>query len=249
MSKDRWTIPEANLRRGSLDLNDFPYLKRLEGLQRGYPALWFLLGRLRNSGDEGRRLINARYLEDFNRAPGRCAMLTFHDDSVESEMFNTAEGLQARLQGSTSTRGSGRRRLFVLEDMEPKFVDVLGQQLSVDPLVFSEQMNTWNSTSSKSVPHRALPSLTSPERSFVMRYYEIRTLDNAHAVDILQNQMTYAVNRRKYERWRDVDLPNVEPDKRHAFVRRCASFWTSQVGDDDEWDGSLQITFFENERR
>ena len=36
-----------------------------------------------------------------------------------------------------------RRRLFILEDLEPKFVDRLGEHLDVDPLIFSSQMNTW----------------------------------------------------------------------------------------------------------
>src|SRR5436309_2877365 len=42
--------------------------------------------------------------------------------------------------------------------------------------------------------------------------------------------MTVAVNRRKYERWRDIDVPRLDhqDDDRHAFIRRCASFWTSQ---------------------
>lgn len=98
----------------------------------------------------------------------------------------------------------------------------------------------WNFSDSGSVPHRDLPSLRSPERMFTLRYYELRTLDDEDSIRTDKNQMTHAVNRRKIERWRDVDLPSIEPDKRHAFIRRCASFHVSpKAGTNDStgWDG------------
>lgn len=128
--------------------------------------------------------------------------------------------------------------------MEPDYVDALGHHLGVDPLVFSEQMNTWNFTDSWSIPHRGLPSMSIPGQSFTLRYYELRTLFDSKSVDISSLQMTFAINRRRYERWRDIDIPSSGvPDRRHAFVRRCASFWTSQdmtpsrSGNQLGWDG------------
>lgn len=86
--------------------------------------------------------------------------------------------------------------------------------------------------------------MSNPGESFTLRYYELRTLFDSKSVDILSLQMSFAINRRKYERWRDIDIPSVgTPDRRHAFVRRCASFWTSQditeskSGEDLGWDG------------
>lgn len=108
-------------------------------------------------------------------------------------------------------------------------MDALGHHLGVDPLIFSEQTNTWNFTDSWSIPHRGLPSMSVPEQSFTLRYYELRTLFDPESVGTLSSQVTFAVNKRRYERWEDIDLPLAgEPDRRHAFVRRCASFWTSQ---------------------
>jgi hypothetical protein len=116
----------------------------------------------------------------------------------------------------------------------------------VDPLVFSEQMNTWNFTDSWSIPHRGLPSMSIPGQSFTLRYYELRTLLDPKSVDVLSLQTPLAVNRRRYERWRDIDIPSLgKPDRRHAFVRRCASFWTSQnslpdgTPDGLGWDGEF----------
>ena len=88
-----------------------------------------------------------------------------------------------------------------------------------------------------------------PGQSFTLRYYELRTLLCAKSVNVLKLQTSFAVNRRRYERWRDIDVPSSgTPDRRHAFVRRCASFWTSQSSpsdgeaNDEGWDGKASET-------
>jgi hypothetical protein len=158
--------------------------------------------------------------------------------SMKASKVPTRCGLPA-----TQSRKEKRRRLFILEDIEPDYVDALGHHLGVDPMVFSEQMNTWNFTDSWSIPFRGLPSMSVPGHSFTLRYYELRTLFDPASVEVLSMQFSFAINRRRYERWRDIDVPSLgKPDRRHAFVRRCASFWTSQdvpTDEDDEvgWDG------------
>jgi hypothetical protein len=185
----------------------------------------------------------------------------FGDDQVSllpgyEAGFVTPERLEEYLTDKSAEQSRNvdkQRRLFILEDMEPAYVEVLGHHLGVDPLVFSEQMNTWNYNDSWSVGARGLPSLITPEQSFTLRYYELRTLKKPQSIDALTLQMTFAVNRRRYERWRDVDVPSAgKPDRRHGFVRRAASFWTSQqpapVGESDAdrtareslgWDGTF----------
>lgn len=165
-------------------------------------------------------------------------MLQFEDDEVSiptehKDGFASPEALRRYMQENPAneSRRHNKRRLFILEDLESDYVDALGAHLGVDPLVFCEQMNTWNFTDSRSIPYRGLPSMTDPSRSFTLRYYEFRTLEDPMSVGSLSIQMTFAVNRRKYEKWRDIDLPsfgNSESDHRHGFIRRCASFWTSQ---------------------
>lgn len=76
-----------------------------------------------------------------------------------------------------------------------------------------------------------------PAEAFTMRYYEFRQLTQRHSIKTMMNQMTFAVNRRRYERWRDVDTESFETKWRHAFVRRCASFWSNQRDGDVGWDG------------
>jgi hypothetical protein len=226
-----------------------PYLQCLESLQNAFPALKSFLGKLGNESEPGREAVKTHYRKEHQRVPGRCVCLNFEDDKVslvKESGFESPAALRTYLENNpaTQSRANKQRRLFILEDMEPDYVDALGHHLGVDPLVFSEQMNTWNFTDSWSIPYRGLPSMSVPGQSFTLRYYELRTLFEPKSVDVLSLQMSFAINRRRYERWRDVDVPSAgKPDRRHGFVRRCASFWTSQnpmqTGDNDElgWDG------------
>jgi len=222
-----------------------PYLHRLQGLVHAFPALQSFLKKIHNE-DFGRKLVRDYYAVHHKRAPGRCYGLRFEESKVSALLpgsgsdygqqragglgFGSPQRLREYLtkHPAETSRRAGEKRLFILEDLEPDYVDALGEHLGIDPMVFSEQMNTWNFTTSSSIAYRGLPSMSSPKRSFTLRYYDIRTLRDPKSVDALTFQMTFAVNRRRYERWRDVDLPLAQTDSRQAFVRRCASFWTSQ---------------------
>lgn len=132
----------------SLDLQEFPYLQKLERLQASFPALKSALDKLRNSGDVGRQMVAARYSRNAisEGVPGRCAVLTFSPESVHLEgIFESPDLLDQYLSDNPVEKDGckSRRRLFILEDLEPRFVDRLGEHLDVDPLVFSSQMNTW----------------------------------------------------------------------------------------------------------
>jgi hypothetical protein len=238
-----------------------PYFQRVRSLEHAFPAFKSFLGKIKNV-DAGRQRVEDFYKRHHNRTPGRCYGLHFEGDKVshlegDPNGFASPEALSQYLRNhpAKASREMDQRRLFILEDMDLHYVDTLGELLGVDPLVFSEQMNTWNFTDSGSIPYRGLPSVSLPSQSFTLRYYEIRTLGNPKSVDELTFQMTFAVNRRKYERWRDIDVSMFEhqDDDRHAFIRRCASFWTSQEPTESErtnqgWDGGFSLPFFESPR-
>jgi hypothetical protein len=226
-----------------------PYLKCLETLENAFPALKTFLEKLANEEEPGRQVVRTHYQTNYGQVPGRCYCLEFTHDGVsvlQKGGFSSPAALRAYLEKNpaTQSRADKHRRLFILEDMEPDYVDALGHHLGVDPLVFSEQMNTWNFTDSWSIPYRGLPSMSVPGHAFTLRYYELRTLFDPKSVHTLSLQSSFAINRRKYERWRDIDTPSLgKPDRRHAFVRRCASFWTSQdptqvESGDGGWDGT-----------
>jgi hypothetical protein len=228
------------------------YLERLGSIHDAFPALKPFLEKLLNEEEPGRKAVREHYQTMHGRVPGRCYCLNFHDSSVsvvdEAETKSpTALRNYLKTHPAAESRANNHRRLFILEDMEPDYVDALGHHLGVDPLVFSEQMNTWNFTDSWSIPHRGLPSMSVPGQSFTLRYYELRTLFDPESINVLSWQMSFAVNRRRYERWRDIDVPSAgKPDRRHAFVRRSASFWTSQDptqngGAGMGWDGQSHL--------
>ena len=185
-----------------------------------------------------RRLFGSR---NNGRLPGRCAILTFEDDHVESKEFLDPRQVTEFLE--TSAALENQCRLWILEDLQPDWINVLGGQMGVDPQVFSEQSNAWNYTDSDSIPTRTLPSLIDPERGFTLRYFEIRRLHDAHDITHLGDHKTFAINWRRFERWRAIDPPSLEPLHRpqHGFVRRCASFWTNQRPGQAGWDGKCCI--------
>jgi hypothetical protein len=128
------------------------YLKRVKKLAPAFPALRSFLNKIKNH-DQGQKILYDEFEKQHPERPipGRCTLLSFKHESVEAEKFFTLFDLEAKL---TSERDPDVCRLWILEDLEQLWVDVLGSHLGVDPLVFSEQMNTWNFTDSVSVPTR-----------------------------------------------------------------------------------------------
>ena len=154
-----------------------PYLTSLFKLQTSYPVLKPFLRKLGNKNDEGRKVVKKHFEEVHKRTPGRCVCLVFNEKTVTplsgyESGFSSAPKLEEYLTAedglAKQSRKKGVRRLFILEDMEPEFVEILGYHLGVDPLVFSEQMNTLNYADSWSIQNRGLPSMHVPTRSFTL---------------------------------------------------------------------------------
>jgi hypothetical protein len=120
------------------------YLQGLLELSIGYPAI---SGFLKRTGDsEPRKVVREEFKKRHRSLPGRCGLLTFHETSVEHHFFTTPAELAAYFDEHISEGGPRPCHLWVLEDLELAWVDVLGGRLGVDPLVFSEQTNTFNFT-------------------------------------------------------------------------------------------------------
>jgi hypothetical protein len=215
-------------------MRDWPggrYLSRIQILKDAYPGLIQLLNKLPLPTDRGRQAIDSTYQNLCSRSPVRCAVLEFDNGCVHHQKFGTVNDLQLHFESiKNQPIKTTACRLYILEDLEPEFVETLGENLGIDPHVFAEQMNTWNCTDVESVGHRALPSLMQPKKAFTLRYYEFRKLGPKRTDEssIFCNQMTFAVNRRYYEPWLTIDCPSMPNEGPVAFVRRCASFWTSQ---------------------
>lgn len=211
-----------------------PYFSRVKSLKDAYPALIQLLDKLDEFSDHGRQLVDEIYHNNFGNSPGRCAVLEFNNADVVEKQFDRPEHLRRHFQTiNGDNQSTDTCRLYILEDLHPEFMELLGDNLGVDPHVFAEQTNTWYFTDFESIGHRQLPSLVRPEKSFTLRYRELRKphLDYKDDLSPLSNQMTFAINRRWYEPWLVVESPSMPAKGSVSAVRRCASFWTSQEQD------------------
>lgn len=216
-----------------------------------YPALAGLLSRIQKLSDSrAQRLVRERTRKYIGQLPGRCALLIFQEDHVEAKHFDSPQTLAAYMEatrledGKRSNDNSCHHRLWILEDLEPEWVNVLGSWLNVDPLVFNEQMNTFNFVDSQTIQTRPVPSMARPATSFTLRYFEVRHLKPPLRIHTTTNQMTFAINSRRIERWRDVDTPSFKQKWQHSFIRRCASFWTNQSrrNPSSGWDGKSMLS-------
>lgn len=226
-------------------LNQYPFLARADKLKFSFPSLGTSIRRITKTNDSGRRLLNDVSIDQHGnfRPPGRCCVLEFRDSAmgahVEDVMLQDISSLAnylelySPLQGK-AIQGDCSHRLYILEDLSPEYVDLLGAHLRVDPLVISTHMNTWRNLDAKTAAQRTLPSLRSPRDMFTVRYPELRVYDRS----LEGTRWTFAVNRRKIESWFQIPGGTIGLKGEVSITRHCASYWvdnTRQRG--GAWNG------------
>ncbi|KAJ9611254.1 hypothetical protein H2200_004437 [Cladophialophora chaetospira] len=161
------------------------YLDKVKSLQEAYPALIQLVDKIAQFDDHQSRTVKSTYSNEYDVSPGRCAVLEFKAGGVHHEDLPLASDLRHYFKThETSVLNADACRLFILEDLEAEFIELLGDKLGVDPLVFAEQTNAWYFTDIVSVGHRQLPSLIKPQKSFTLRYHEIRKPLSEHKKEL-----------------------------------------------------------------
>ncbi|XTI91803.1 hypothetical protein V2W45_1248686 [Cenococcum geophilum] len=218
-----------------IDPNEYPYLSQVDKLKFSYPALGVLAHRLLNKKEEGRQIVDRYGVDQNGNPPGRCCALEFRtsttDAWVRKEYLNDEASLRKYLEKHSPIAGDPvdddcKHRLYILEDLAPEYVDLLGKHLHIDPLVFASQINSWRFLNTGTVGQRTLPSLNNPWKSFSVRYPELRSFR-----EILNDwRWTFAINRRKIDPWFPVEGGRVNMTDEVALVRRCASFWVDNPG-------------------
>jgi hypothetical protein len=226
-----------------IDPIQYPYLSQVDKLKFSYPALGVLVYRLLNKNEEGRQIVDRCSVGQSGNPPGRCCVLEFRTSAEGSRVhkvyLNSEADLQKYLEKHSLIDGDPhhdgcKHRLYILEDLAPEYVELLGKHLHVDPLVFASQANTWRFLNTSSVGQRTLPSLNNPAKSFSVRYPELRSFP-----DVLDDwRWTFAVNRRKIDPWFPIGGGRVNMPDQVALVRRCASFWVDNPQpNSDGWNG------------
>jgi hypothetical protein len=150
-----------------------------------------------------------------------------------------AEEREANLQAKDSSSKVGPEtsptgRIYIMEDLAPDYVAVLGDHFHMDPKFFMNQERTTifglSHQGSQQTP--CLPSLVDPEKLFLMKYYELRDF---HMID--RFNMWCARTSRNISTTRSTrpDLQNLQFEPIGIIRRRC-SFW-SQVWRNKNWVG------------
>jgi hypothetical protein len=170
--------------------------------------------------------------------PVCAAVLEFRDDEVRKINFDDKDGesgyekLQVYLSSSSS---DCQHRLYLLEDLDAPFVELLGAYLNIDGTVFASQIrDTHYSGEWKSGHQPKLPSFHDPNKSFTLRYYEARYFDDCNISELssavrtmgnIQRQVTFGIGKSRHY------------TGHVGLIRRNTSFW-SRVEGDGSWNGS-----------
>ena len=108
---------------------------------------------------------------------GKVVMLQFLKSRRHARSdFSDPESLQQYLEEDIeATLTESRRRLFLVEGLDPSIIGILGEHFSINPGIFVQQQRTahWESYH-RSGNTPSLPSLLKPSQSFFVPYYELR---------------------------------------------------------------------------
>ncbi|KAH7074616.1 hypothetical protein BKA63DRAFT_316899 [Paraphoma chrysanthemicola] len=224
--------------------DQYPFLAHADKLKFNFPSLGTSVRHIINTNDSGRRLLNDVSLDkDGNRRPpGRCCVLEFRDSPsgahVEDVIFKDISSLANYLELHSPLQGKAidsdcLNRLYILEDLSPEYIDLLGAHLRVDPLVISSHMNTWRNLDARTIAQRTLPSLRNPRDMFTVRYPELRVhgppVEDTRWTFAADTRWTFAANRRKFDPWFQIPGGAVDLKGDVSITRRCASFWVNST--------------------
>jgi hypothetical protein len=161
---------------------------------------------------------------------GRVAVIEFHDTYVSERRFATPNELLEYMncqEPSTTSKCYGR--CYLLEGLPHNYIEVLGSQLQVDPLVFARQIKCGILNICNDV--RDIPLLSShptAKESLHLRYHELREFEDG--IDSFEVSCTNQRRRISVSKWNG-KFDGV------GIVRRNANFW-SRLNGEKGWDGT-----------
>lgn len=192
------------------------------------------------------RYPTLRYLNFFIKKPAiypvRVSVLEFGSGQVTRVDFDGNEGYEKLQKYLASSSDDGpRKRLYLVEDLSPQFIELLGSYLHIDGTVFASQIRDshysgkpWNGHAPK------LPSFQDPEKSFTLRYYESRYFDDPAMPEFSSSVATTGNIRRAVTFGKRANniARNEDPEGHVGHIRRNTSFWAS-VDKDGNWNGEF----------
>lgn len=202
-----------NEKAGSYQDNATSYLSLISSMRRRYPNLGDLDETLKHQ---------ARY---FKNEDGRAAVIEFKDNNVDIRHFAASNDL---LDYVTQPPTACCRRLYLLEGLPAKYIEIFGSHFQIDPNLFARQLHTGFWDLAKDVGNSSLlPSHPTCKQSFSIRYMEVRDFGDAirnYEIRCANQPRRISVSRFKGK------FDGV------GMVRRVTSFWYRHNGKNG-WDG------------
>jgi hypothetical protein len=184
------------------------------------------LADLLNSGSENPGIGEAAVLDP---GIGKAAVLEFHDGTVTEDRFDHADKLLKywdRLGKESPPKCN--RRLYLLEGLPPKYIEILGSRFRIDPNVFARQVRSdilKLLDDMRDVP--LLSSHPTSKESFLIRYHELRDFDDRiHDYELRSVNQLRRISVSKFDGKFDCV----------GMVRKNASFWFKK-DEDGGWNG------------
>ncbi len=172
------------------------------------------------------------------RGKAQAVMMEFmENEGVCRQNFKRAEELREHFESRPPSKLQGpRRRIYLLEGLAPDFVSVLGSHFRMTPSFFARHQRNLYGHMRTDYPSDMppLPSTVDADRTFVLKYYELRFCQR----DLAQLPTYYIACA---DTGRRVAFSRVGgKTKAVGIVRRKCSYWRA---DDDHggWDSECGV--------
>jgi len=195
------------------------------------------------------------YVSDFVKRqvgqpafPVRAAVLEFTEGLARRKDFRDSDSGSGydKLQAYLSSSSHCRHRLYIVEDLDAAFIELLGAYLNVDGTVFASQIRDTHFSGGWEHGHQPqLPSFQDPQASFTLRYYEARYFDDDGMPDFsaslrttgnLSRRILFGKGRRNKFEGHVGMIRMRNYDGQVGLIRRNTSFW-SRIEADGSWNG------------
>ena len=185
--------------------------------------------------------------------PVRAAVLEVTESEVRKIDFGgkDKESSYNKLHAYLSSSSSDcQHRLYIIEDLDAAFIELLGAYLNVDGTVFGSQIRDTHFSGGWEHGHQPqLPSFQDPRASFTLRYYEARYFDDGSLPDFsasvrtsgnLSRRILLGKGRRNKFSGNVGLLRTRNYDGHVGLIRRNTSFW-SRVETNGSWNGLFHL--------
>jgi hypothetical protein len=151
--------------------------------------------------------------------------------------FSSLQDLQHHLDETVKSKSQTAKRIYLIEGLAPDYINCLGSHFGMEPSFFvkHERTSVWSTLGQGYNDETELPSMLTPSRQFLLRYFEARYFED----EITHFQVSCARTGRHVGTTRmagDLNQDQQTNMSRVGILRRKCSYW-SRVLPRGGWDG------------